>query len=316
MHRPMDHTTTNALTQSAGKLIGFLSAPSTLALTVLVCTAYLVYRTVFLRTFYPNSRVQKKLGSGHAFAVLHADDETIYDTTTGEEVGFPRVVELLSTKPAVATASATTASTKTTDGVAPESASKTQTPVVEKSAPSAAKKKLTITRRASVAGTAASAAIATVEEGNNLSEDATSTTAETPAVSVCPEAKSGVSVETAGRKLALICGRSVRRELGCPSASPANRTIATQRCNAWLKEHVPNLRHSHLNPTLFRAVYVALTPSPDEIQLAEALNSPAATMARHLVECRRVVAPNRLASILPDWTYSWTSSGYTNLPAK
>jgi len=68
-----------------------------------------------------------------------------------------------------------------------------------------------------------------------------------------------------GRKLGRQIGISLRLQLGLPNPTPANRTLATQRAEAWIREHAPSLRVSHRSAVVAHAVYWTLTPGDDEL---------------------------------------------------
>lgn len=72
-----------------------------------------------------------------------------------------------------------------------------------------------------------------------------------------------------GKRLASRCGREVREDLGYPSLSKANYTIASQRCAQWLKANAKGLRSNIRSMVMARAVFVALHPSRVEVRQAE-----------------------------------------------
>lgn len=56
--------------------------------------------------------------------------------------------------------------------------------------------------------------------------------------------------------------------------------LASQRCEAWLREHTPNLRQADWSAVHARSVVVALTATQDEEKMAAAIYSPAASRAQ------------------------------------
>lgn len=78
---------------------------------------------------------------------------------------------------------------------------------------------------------------------------------------------------SAGRKLARECGLNVRLAMGAPMRSKANLIIVTQRCDAWLRDNCPNLRAADRQPVVCKAIYWALTPTKDELEVVQLLNS-------------------------------------------
>ncbi len=83
-----------------------------------------------------------------------------------------------------------------------------------------------------------------------------------------------------GRKVANVCGGSVRRAMGFPDRTKANIVLASQRCEAWLREHCPNLRNSDWQVVHARSVVVALTASRAEEEMGRAIFSPQASRAQ------------------------------------
>lgn len=76
-----------------------------------------------------------------------------------------------------------------------------------------------------------------------------------------------------GRKLGRQIGVALRLQLGLPSPTPANRTLATQRAEAWIREHAPSLRVAHRSAVVAHAVYWTLTPGDDELHTMSLLCS-------------------------------------------
>ncbi len=75
------------------------------------------------------------------------------------------------------------------------------------------------------------------------------------------------------RKIGRVVGESVRLALGCPRITPANKIIATQRCEAMIREKYPYLRHSLFVTAVRRAVLHALVPSRDELEITDQIYS-------------------------------------------
>lgn len=103
--------------------------------------------------------------------------------------------------------------------------------------------------------------------------------------------------DTTGRKLARVCGETVRMQLGFPTRSRANIVLCSQRCEAWLRENAPDLRHSMFSAVHKRAIIHALVPSAGEIQMSNDLNSAAAAEAEHQFNSQHWVKTRNV----PDW---------------
>lgn len=88
--------------------------------------------------------------------------------------------------------------------------------------------------------------------------------------------------------LAKRCGTEVRLAMGYPKRTATNRTIAAQRCLAWLKENAPSLRVTHLRIAVAKAVVVALTVDPVELDAADATFSTQAADYEHYVHVSHV----------------------------
>jgi len=110
---------------------------------------------------------------------------------------------------------------------------------------------------------------------------------------------------TTGRKLARRCGLEIRAAMGCPTYSNANRIIATQRCQDWLKTECPSLRRSVWEFVLQNAVVVALTPTREEVDAVTFLQSRAAFVRRHHVESIHQI-PRYDYNHWLQWWFGWT----------
>jgi len=71
--------------------------------------------------------------------------------------------------------------------------------------------------------------------------------------------------------------------MGGPIVSVANRIIAIQRCDAWFRENVPDLRRSMWDAAVQMAVTVALTPSDAEVGSAQLIMSADNSDRQYLV---------------------------------
>jgi len=74
-------------------------------------------------------------------------------------------------------------------------------------------------------------------------------------------------------RVARRCGMEIRHQMGGPAVTLANRTVVTQRCAAWFKENVPDLRKCLLDQAVQTAVVVALAPSNAELDAAALIMS-------------------------------------------
>lgn len=275
--------------ESASSTWGAVIVALLITTLAMVMVSLLIARLVFSHRYYRTKRVQKALSGSHPFRLLETTTEEFYEPGTENDATTQDLVKQLS-RPA----------TKL-----PERSSEQVAQQVETSSPAATEPS---TSAIGAPGTAASAnpasastsaalpTVADVEGGS----DAPRAVPDRQGAANVEEAQSRSRSDQVARKLAVRCGRAVRYELGCPKLTEANKCIVIQRCRAWLRENASSLREAHFGPCLMRAAYVALTPSPEERQFAEAIACPAATAARCDVDATRVVPSGWIASLLPE----------------
>jgi len=114
------------------------------------------------------------------------------------------------------------------------------------------------------------------------------------------------------RKLGRSVGATIRREMGCPKYTVANRTIAVQRIEAYRKEKLLHLRLCYVESFIEHALFYVFQPAPYEVRAFERLNSYAADEARQSIEGR----VNWLGGWLPTWIqeafglHKWVGPGF------
>lgn len=124
------------------------------------------------------------------------------------------------------------------------------------------------------------------DEHRDLLDDPAFDSLDLKAIVSCPADGPGAHP---GRKLAQVCGASVRRAMGFPDRTRANVILAAQRCDSWLRDKCPNLRHTDFDTVHTRAVVVALTATRNEERMGEALYSPQASRAQHVAHTPHLI---------------------------
>lgn len=89
-------------------------------------------------------------------------------------------------------------------------------------------------------------------------------------------------VDSTARRIGRVVGATVRREMGYPEYTVANRTVAIQRIEAYRREHLTTLRSRHAEMFVQHAMYWVFQSTHGERALFDQLHNMAA------VEDRRV----------------------------
>lgn len=83
-----------------------------------------------------------------------------------------------------------------------------------------------------------------------------------------------------GRKIGRILGSQIRRELGYPKYTAANRTVAAQRVEAARREHLPHLRQAHAEDFVEHALFYVFHPTIGEQRMWDRIHDGGAQFAR------------------------------------
>lgn len=103
------------------------------------------------------------------------------------------------------------------------------------------------------------------------------------------------------RKAGRAVGAMIRREMGYPNYTTANRVVASQRIEAQRKRDYPSMRVSHAEVFCSHALHWVFTPSQVEERMHNRLHTAAEAEARRVPLGRYDYKASVLLRVLPEW---------------
>lgn len=93
------------------------------------------------------------------------------------------------------------------------------------------------------------------------------------APSVVDSADPDKALRNHGRALGRVVGSQIRREMGYPKYTTANKVVAAQRIESYRRDHCTTLRLAHQESFVRFALYYVFTPSLSEVKMNEDLHT-------------------------------------------